>query len=202
MSDVHSDPVHQRNVSGVPAGSGYQPARGDVTGARLTRTAKAASDAASARGAILAGMISRELAALLARHLDWTPRNGDHFFIARDEIRESVFLVSDMVVELVQAHGQSRFHLNGTTEWALDSVEESAVVWLPSEEQLRDRLGEHFLSLDRNRAGFVVSLGGPGQAFHTSSELDASDAYARALLHVLGADVPAVAPGQTPVEVR
>ena len=133
-----------------------------------------------------APVISRELAARLAPHLSWIPANGDVFFIPRPEIAESVFIVSDMVVELVVSGGESRFHFNGTVEWALDSVESDGVVWLPREDQLREMLGDYFLSLDSSASGFVVTVSGPGKAYHTEAELDAADAYARAALYVLG----------------
>ena len=133
-------------------------------------------------------MISRELAARLVPYLSWTPANGDMFFIPRPEIAESVFIVSDMVVELVVSGGESRFHFNGTVEWALDSVESDGVVWLPREDQLREMLGAYFLSLDSSAGGFVVTVSGPGNAHHTKAELDVADAYARAVLYVLGAD--------------
>ena len=133
-------------------------------------------------------MISRELAAELAPYLSWTPANGDRFYIARPEIAESEFLVADMVVELVTQQGESRFHFNGTVEWALDSVESSGVVWLPREDQLRELLGDYFLSLDSSAGGFVVTVSGPGRAHHTEPEADAADAYARAVLYVLGGD--------------
>jgi hypothetical protein len=132
-------------------------------------------------------VISRDLASRLAPVLDWTPTNGDQFFIPRPEISESVFTISDMVVELIEKHGETRFHFNGTVEWALDSVESDAVVWMPREDQLRTLLGEAFLSLDRVGDGFVVSGAGPAGAFHTEARPDASDAYAEALLVVLPA---------------
>ncbi len=130
-------------------------------------------------------MISRELARELGPHLSWQPRNGDLFFIPQPEIADSVFCVSDMVVELVTRNGETRFHFNGTVEWALDSVEVDDVVWLPREEQLRERLGEHFLSMDAGPDGFVVSVSGPGRAHHTEPAPAAADAYARALLYVV-----------------
>ena len=77
----------------------------------------------------------------LGPHVTWTPVNGDMFFIPRPEIGDSVFIISDMVVELVTSGGESRFHFNGTVEWALDSVESDGVVWLPREDQLREMLG-------------------------------------------------------------
>ena len=130
-------------------------------------------------------MISRELAVRLAPHLTWTPHNADFFFIPRSEIEESVFCVSDMVVELVVRDGESRFHFNGTVEWALDSVELDVVVWLPREDQLRELLGDFFLSLDYSAQGFVVTVSGPGKAHHTPPAASAADAYGQALLYVL-----------------
>jgi hypothetical protein len=137
-----------------------------------------------------APVISRDLAMRLAPHLSWTPTNGDMFFIPRPEIADSVFIVSDMVVELVTSGGESRFHFNGTVEWALDSVESDGVVWLPREDQLREILGDYFLSLDSSAGGFVVTVSGPGKAYHTQAEPDAADAYAHAALYVLGAERP------------
>jgi hypothetical protein len=130
-------------------------------------------------------MISRELAVRLSPRLDWKPSNGDLFFIPRPEIADSVFLVSDMVVELVVRDATPRFHFNGTVEWALDSVELGEVCWLPREDQLRDLIGDHFLSLDRAGGDYVVSLSGPGRAHHTAPQPSAADAYATALLYVL-----------------
>jgi hypothetical protein len=130
-------------------------------------------------------MISRDLAERLAYHLTWEPANGDQFYIPQPEIADSVFTVSDMVVELVTRLGESRFHFNGTVEWALDSVASDEVVWLPREDQLRQLLGDYFLSLDGSSAGFVVTVTGPGRAYHTEPRADAADAYALALLHVL-----------------
>jgi hypothetical protein len=149
-------------------------------------------------------VISKALAVQLAPLLEWTPANGDRFFIPRQEIADSVFLVSDMVVELVTQKGESRFHFNGTVEWALDSVESDGVVWLPREDQLRDLLGVHFLSLDSAAGRYVVTVSGPGRAFHTEPETDASDAYARALLYVLGAEDTARGdqPAQTVAQAR
>ena len=142
-------------------------------------------------------MISRELAVRLRPLLPWTPQNADRFFIPREEIADSVFIVSDMVVELIRAQGESNFHFNGTTEWALDSVSSEVAVWLPSEQQLREALREAFVSLDRVGDRYVVSYvvssassagTGPGGAQHSAAMLDPADAYALALLRVLGGD--------------
>jgi hypothetical protein len=135
-------------------------------------------------------MISHDLARRLSRLVQWRPVNGDQFFIPRPEIADAVFTVSDMVVELVEKDGVSRFHFNGTVEWALDSVASDEVVWLPREDQLRQMLGQHFLSLDVQGNGFVVGVSGPGRAYHTPVMTEAADAYALAVLHVLTQEEP------------
>ncbi len=127
-------------------------------------------------------MISRELAHRLAGLLDWVPANGDRFYIPRPEIEDAVFTVSEMVVEHVRTGLESTFHFNGTTEWALDSIESSAAVWLPREDQLRELLGDSFVSLDRQGDQYVVTTTGVGGATHTQPAADASDAYGCALL--------------------
>ncbi len=134
---------------------------------------------------ILLRVISRDLAARLSPALHWEPATGDQFYVPKPEISDSVFTISDMVVELVTMNGESRFHFNGTVEWALDSVESDDVIWLPREDQLRALLGEHFLSLDCSGGLFVVTVSGPGHAFHTEPAAEAGDAYAVALLYVL-----------------
>jgi hypothetical protein len=141
-------------------------------------------------------VISRELATELNPLLDWVPSNGDRFFVPRPEISDSVFTIADMVVELITQNGETRFHFNGTVEWALDSVESENVVWLPREDQLRDLLGPLFLSLDASAGGYVVTVSGPGRAWHTDVEPEASDAYARALIFVLSSSL---SPAPTPI---
>ena len=49
-------------------------------------------------------------------------------------------------------------------------------------------MADYFLSLDSSAGGYVVTVSGPGRAYHTEPEADAADAYAQALLYVLGAD--------------
>ena len=143
-------------------------------------------------------MITLDLARRLRdAGLAWKPGPGDRFVVPDREMDEETFVVSDMVVELVVANGESRFHFNGTVEWALDSVESDGVVWLPRENQLREMLGDYFLSLDSSAAGFVVTVSGPGKAYHTEPELDAANAYARAALYVLGVEKPSALSSST-----
>jgi hypothetical protein len=110
--------------------------------------------------------------------LTWSPASGDRFLIADRGMDEDVFVVSEMVVE--QFHGAAgpllRFH--GTTEWALDYVLVSQVLWLPREDQLRDALGEAFVALARVGPEWVVTTA-DGEAHRAE---DPEEAYAAAWL--------------------
>ena len=72
-------------------------------------------------------MISTELArALRDSGLVWTPRAGDAFRIDRVEADEEIYVLSDMTVEAHDFSTGTVIGFNGTTEWALDSVDLSA----------------------------------------------------------------------------
>lgn len=132
-------------------------------------------------------MLSVELAvALRDAGVVWTPAPGDAFVVPDRDLDGQVFVVSDMVIQTVEVpHGPAILAFNGTTEWALDSLEANDAVWLPREDQLRDLLGEAFVSLERlpgAPVGFAVTLAG-GQRY---VDVDAVGAYGRALLANLG----------------
>jgi hypothetical protein len=130
-------------------------------------------------------MISIELAKRLrAAGLPWAPAAGDRFVIADRGMDDEVFVVSELTIDVHDAPTGRLFRFNGTTEWALDSVEQEAVVWLPHEGQLRDALGDRFRRLEPIGDGFAVVLDrGAGEERHV--DVDAERAYARALLAVL-----------------
>ncbi len=130
-------------------------------------------------------MISLDLA-LRLQHAGvvWTPASGDRFMVPGRDMDELVFAISDMVVEVHDLPSGPIFAFNGTTEWALDSIEQRDVVWLPGEDQLRGLLGEAFLALEATPGGFIVSVRtGGGRERHI--DIDAECAYARAVLAVL-----------------
>ncbi|MDQ1739689.1 MAG: hypothetical protein QOE53_1341 [Pseudonocardiales bacterium] len=97
---------------------------------------------------------------------------------------EEIFVLSDMTVEVHQLeHGQV-IGFNGTTEWALDSVEDRDAVWLPRENQLRELLAGTFRSLERVDGDWRVRLeinSTPVQVQHPDPE----QAYALALLQLI-----------------
>ena len=130
-------------------------------------------------------MISLTLAHRLdAAGVRWRPRAGDRFTLRTAEVAGEVFTVADMVVEAREYPTGTLLAFNGTTEWALDSVQLEQALWLPREDQLRTLLGGTFASLRRVDGGFAVRTTGPGgdQEF---TEASAADAYARALLALM-----------------
>jgi hypothetical protein len=132
-------------------------------------------------------MISVELALRLrAAGLAWTPASGDRFVIPGREMDADVFVVSELTIDVHQAPTGPLIRFNGTTEWALDSVPQEAVVWLPREGQLREALGPRFRRLEPIGDGFAVVVGGADGAQERHVDVDAERAYARALLSVLG----------------
>lgn len=137
-------------------------------------------------------MITVELARRLHEAgLSWTPGPGDRFVIADPAVRvgsglDDVFVVSEMTVDVADGPTGPLIRFNGTTEWALDSVEQDDVIWLPREAQLRERLGPAFRSLEAVPGGFVVVVAGrAGVLDERHVDLDAECAYARALLAAL-----------------
>jgi hypothetical protein len=114
----------------------------------------------------------------------WEPQPGDRFMIPDHDLDDEVFVMSDMVVEVHEVPAGRFLGFNGTTEWALDSIMEHEVVWLPREEQLRAMLGDAFVGLRPTPGGFVVTavVGGVQQQH---IDIDAERAYARAVLSLL-----------------
>jgi hypothetical protein len=130
-------------------------------------------------------MITRELAeTLAAAGLAWEPASGDRFLVPDRDLDEEVFVVSGMSVEVSELPTGPEMRFNGTVEWALDSIGQHEVVWLPREDQLRDALGDRFERLERLEGapgGYAVVLVGGARYV----DIDAERAYARALLAVL-----------------
>lgn len=110
----------------------------------------------------------------------WVPAAGDRFVVPDREMDDDVFVVSDMTVEVHDYPGGKVIGFNGTTEWALDSIEQREVVWLPREEQLRALLGSVFVRLEVTDDGYSVELRDGRYVAE-----DAEQAYAEALLALL-----------------
>jgi hypothetical protein len=116
--------------------------------------------------------------------LVWKPAPGDRFAIPDRDLDDQVFVLSNMTIEVYRVPEGRVIGFNGTTEWALDSVEQSEALWLPGEHQLRERLAGMFRSLVSTSEGYAVTVRLPdGEQTFTADE--PADAYATALLAVL-----------------
>jgi hypothetical protein len=127
-------------------------------------------------------VLSLELAlALRDAGVVWQPAAGDAFVVPDREMDEEVFVLSDMVIQRIEApDGPPLLAFNGTTEWALDSVEAHEAVWLPREDQLRALLGSSFVGLERVPGwpeGYAVTT-----TLGRHVDLTPEAAYARAVL--------------------
>lgn len=138
-------------------------------------------------------MISTELArALRTAGLRWAPQPGDRFVLdpeqsrlMPDEDRKDVYTVSDMTIEAHEYPTGTILGFNGTTEWALDSVDLQDALWLPAEGQVRELLGDGFRTLSATEDGrFEVRsrLRGEDRSFRAAT---AEDAYGETLLALL-----------------
>ena len=125
----------------------------------------------------------------------WQTKTHDFFAIPDHDMDERVFVLADMVAftELVQGWPAVAFH--GSAEWAMDYIFSNEIVWLPTEEQLREAVVER---LREDGAGGAAGLtlgtlasGGYRCAIEQRAETltfdapAAGEAYARALLHLL-----------------
>jgi hypothetical protein len=131
------------------------------------------------------GMISIELACRLRdAGVQWKPASGDRFVVTEPEMSGEIFVLSEMTVEVHRLPQGQVIGFNGTTEWALDSVEDAHTVWLPRETQLRELLAGTFRRLDRTTEGWRVTIEVNGSQTVVADE-DVEQAYAKALLQLV-----------------
>ena len=134
-------------------------------------------------------MIRIELADKLRRAgVVWSPAAGDRFIVPDRDMDDEVFVVSDMAIEVHELSDSRIFRLNGTTEWALDSLDSRSVLWLPREEQLRTLLGERFRSLVRSEGAWTVEVSRDDERL-CFTDADAESAYALGLLATMAEPV-------------
>jgi len=107
----------------------------------------------------------------------WVPASGDRFVIPGRDL-DQVFVVAEMTIEVEELPSGWHIRFNGTTEWALDSIAASDVLWIPWEHQLRELLGHRFVSLTHRAESYVVLT---SDRVETTAD-DAETAYALAIL--------------------
>ncbi|HEX7186619.1 MAG TPA: pilus assembly protein CpaE [Actinomycetes bacterium] len=113
--------------------------------------------------------------------LQWTPARGDHFVVVDRGMDDDLFVLSDMTIEVQNFATGPVIGFNGTTEWALDSLDMQAALWLPTEGQLRSLLGATLRRLERTDSSYVVTVVADGED-RAAEAATAPNAYARALL--------------------
>lgn len=136
-------------------------------------------------------MIRVELAsALRDAGLRWRPAAGDRFVIPQPGLDGEVFTLSEMTIEAHEFASGTVLGFNGTTEWALDSVDMEDALWLPREDQLREALGGTFVALtapgaEDGATDWTVLVRRPDgtQSHHRAAE--PADAYGSALLALI-----------------
>jgi hypothetical protein len=117
---------------------------------------------------------------------------NDFFAIPYRDLDERVFVVSDMQATVEYIQGVQVIAFQGASEWALDNLITREVVWLPSEMQLRQRLEASLMESGRPEVRLVSGLAGCrcefvlGDELFSFQALEASEAYAAALLYLLG----------------
>ncbi|MFT3871787.1 MAG: pilus assembly protein CpaE [Nocardioides sp.] len=112
----------------------------------------------------------------------WEPASGDRFVVPGRDLEE-VFVIAEMTIEVEELPSGRHIRFNGTTEWALDSILASDVLWIPWEHQLRELLGPRFVSLVRRGPSYVVLTA-------DDSEATADDPETAYALAVIGAGSP------------
>ncbi|MGC0249773.1 pilus assembly protein CpaE [Pseudactinotalea sp. Z1748] len=117
--------------------------------------------------------------------LVWHPEAGDHFRIRAQALTEDVFILSHMVIEAREFDTGTVLRFNGTTEWALDSVAKEDALWLPREDQLRDRLGGAFVRLERVGDDYELTTRSHDGAQSTYTGRTPAEAYGQGLLDLV-----------------
>lgn len=117
--------------------------------------------------------------------LAWQPAERDCFTIPGSEFDGHVFSLHAQPALIELLHGQPAVTFHGSSEWALDHVMTSEVVWLPTETQLRHKLAQLLeeteqLDLARMANGYRCTAGA-----YSAEGTDAEDAYALVLLAIL-----------------
>lgn len=100
------------------------------------------------------------------------------------DLGDEIFTVSDMTVDVHRFETGTVLGFNGTTEWALDSVELLDALWLPREDQLRVMLGSGFTRLEATSSGFLVDAAILGVDRRFEAETP-DDAYGAAVLDLM-----------------
>ena len=125
--------------------------------------------------------------------LKWLPDINDFFAVPDSDMDDRIFVMSDMMTEPTTLKGWPAITFHGTSEWAMDYIFIEEVVWIPTEEQLRQEL-VFMLDQSEKKTELRLELGENGRytttiTFQhtplTFSAPTAGETYALAVLHIL-----------------
>ncbi len=116
---------------------------------------------------------------------------NDFFGVPDRGLDDSVFVCTDMTITLENIHGEPAITFHGVSEWALDHVMLTEVVWLPTEGQLRQQVAQRLLgqpepalTLLSTPDGYRCLIQSGGQ-IHAFEAFGAAECYGLALLYLL-----------------
>ncbi|KAB8144543.1 pilus assembly protein CpaE [Chloroflexia bacterium SDU3-3] len=120
--------------------------------------------------------------------LVWKPAPLDLFALPDRQMDSDIFVISDQAAFLQLYNGYPVVAFHGSSEWALDYVLLTEVVWMPSEGQIRQQIERRIaadapLAITRTAQGYTCQAG-PSQTQAPAAE----EALALALLTLLRAD--------------
>ena len=139
----------------------------------------------------MGNMLTLELARRLSdAGLTWKPGSGDRFVVAVSGMEDDVFVISEITVDVHHFTTGDVIGFNGTTEWALDSVEQDKAVWLPGRTSCVTCSVSPSSRSNSSRAGMPCRSRGRDGAVGRHADIDAERAYARAVLAQLETSAP------------
>lgn len=125
--------------------------------------------------------------------LKWIPAINDFFAIPNSDLDDRIFVMADMLTAPTTLKGWPAITFHGTSEWAMDYIFMEDVVWMPTEEQLRQEL-VYLLDKTEDKTELRLELGENGRYATTIyfqltpitfTAPTAGETYAQALLHIL-----------------
>lgn len=115
----------------------------------------------------------------------WEPQRFDFFHIPDRNLDDEIFVITSFGVNVQHlADGIAAIAFEGAVEWSLDYILTQDVIWLPTETQAREMLGDAFIKLDRLGELHRVTIRHRGESLSFESS-SAADAYGLAAARLL-----------------
>ena len=121
----------------------------------------------------------------------WTPAKNDFFMVPDRGLDDNIFVITDMTVFVETLSGQPAVTFHGTSEWALDHVMVSELIWLPTETQLRELIEQRLLGEKEPTLVLISTADGYRCEIHFKEKnlamegFGVAELYAQVLLYLL-----------------